>query len=92
MTKNMYIQPSVNITEMEMIQALCVSGGGNTPDPGVPLSTFSPGATTDIQLQARRIYQRSVVNGSTLQLIATCIQGKGIHPSVLACFFFVLHW
>jgi hypothetical protein len=49
MTKNMYIQPSVNVTEMEMVQALCVSGGGNTPDPGVPLSTFT-GATTDIQL------------------------------------------
>lgn len=49
MTKNMYIQPSVNITEMEMVQALCVSGGGNTPDPGVPISTFT-NATTDTQL------------------------------------------
>ena len=51
MTKNMYIQPSVKVTEMEMIQTLCASGGGgSTPDPGVPLSTFNPGATTDIQL------------------------------------------
>ena len=49
MTKNMYIQPSVNITEMVMIQTLCASGGGNTPNPGVPLSTFT-NATTDIQL------------------------------------------
>ena len=49
MTKNMYIQPSVNVTEMEMVQALCASGGGNTPDPGVPFSNFTNG-TTDIQL------------------------------------------
>ena len=49
MTKNMYIQPSVKVTEVVMIQTLCASGGGNTPDPGVPLSTFT-GATTDTQL------------------------------------------
>lgn len=49
MTKNMYIQPSVNITEMEMIQTLCASGGGNTPDPGVLFSPITD-ATTDIQL------------------------------------------
>ena len=92
MTKRIYNQPEVNIAQIAALSIICASGGGSsTPDPGVPLSTFTPGATTDIQLQARRIYQRSVVNGSTLQLIATCIQGKGIHPSVLACFFFVLH-
>ena len=91
MTKRIYNQPEVNIAQIAALSIICASGGGSsTPDPGVPLSTFTPGATTDIQLQARRIYQRSVVNGSTLQLIATCIQGKGIHPSVLACFFFVL--
>lgn len=45
MTKNMYIQPSVNVTEMEMVQALCVSGGG-----GTPMSTIDPDATTDTQL------------------------------------------
>ena len=47
MTKNMYIQPSVNITEMEMVQALCVvSGGGGS----TPLSTIDPNITTDEQL------------------------------------------
>ena len=51
MTKNMYIQPSVKVTEMVMIQTLCASGGGgSTPEPGIPLSTFTPNATTDIQL------------------------------------------
>ncbi len=49
MTKNVYIQPSVKVTEMVMIQTLCASGGGNTQNPGVPLSTFT-NATTDIQL------------------------------------------
>ena len=50
MTKNMYIQPSVKVTELEMIQTLCASGGGgSTPEPGIPLSTFT-NATTDIQL------------------------------------------
>ena len=91
MTKRIYNQPEVNIAQIAALSIICASGGGSsTPDPGEPLSTFTPGATTNRQLQARRIYQRSVVNGSTLQLIATCIQGKGIHPSVLACFFFVL--
>ena len=46
MTKNMYIQPSVNITEMEMVQALCVVSGGS----GTPLSTIDPNITTDEQL------------------------------------------
>lgn len=49
MTNNMYIQPSVKVTEMVMIQTLCASGGGNTQDPGVPFSNFTNG-TTDIQL------------------------------------------
>ncbi len=48
MTKNMYIQPSVNITEMEMVQALCVSGGGSGST--TTMSTIDPGTTTDIQL------------------------------------------
>lgn len=46
MTKNMYIQPSVSVTEMLMVQTLCASGGGGS-------SVFSPinsGATTDLQL------------------------------------------
>ena len=47
MTKNMYIQPSVSVTEMLMVQTLCASGGA----PGSKtLSPFTPGATTDIQL------------------------------------------
>ncbi len=42
MTKNMYIQPSVKVTDIVMDQALCVSnGGGWYPNPG---------ATTDEQL------------------------------------------
>ena len=49
MKKYIYVQPSVKVTEMVMIQTLCASGGGNTPNPGVPLSTFT-NATTDIQL------------------------------------------
>ena len=51
MTKIMYIQPSVKVTEMIMVQTLCASGGGSsTPDTGIPLSTFTTGATTDEQL------------------------------------------
>ncbi len=46
MTKNMYIQPSVNVTEMEMVQALCVSGGGG----GTTLSAIDSNITTDEQL------------------------------------------
>ncbi|MBO4250334.1 MAG: hypothetical protein J5884_03660 [Paludibacteraceae bacterium] len=45
MTKNMYIQPSVKITEMVMVQTLCASGGG-----GTPLNNLNPNATTDLQL------------------------------------------
>ena len=50
MTKTMYIQPSVKVTEMIMVQTLCASVGGSTTGAGVPLSTFTPGATTDEQL------------------------------------------
>ena len=50
MTKTMYMQPSVKVTEMIMVQTLCASGGGSIPDSGVPLSNFTPGATTDEQL------------------------------------------
>lgn len=46
MTKAMYIQPSVKATELEMVQTLCVSGGGgSTVLPGI-----DPEATTDEQL------------------------------------------
>ena len=48
MTKIMYIQPSVNVTEMKMVQTLCASGGDTGG--GTPLSNFIPDATTDIQL------------------------------------------
>lgn len=47
MTKNMYIKPSVSVTEMLMVQTLCASGDA----PGS--TTFSPintDATTDLQL------------------------------------------
>ena len=45
-TKNMYIQPSVTVTEMTMVQTLCAStgGGGNT------FSGIDPNITTDEQL------------------------------------------
>ena len=47
MTKNMYIQPSVLVTEMQMVQTLCASGDA----PGSKtLSPITPGATTDLQL------------------------------------------
>lgn len=46
MTKNMYIQPSVNVTEMLMVQTLCASGGSGS----TTFSPFTPGATTDVQL------------------------------------------
>ena len=46
MTKNMYIQPSVKITEMVMVQTLCASeGGGSTP-----FSPITSEAETDEQL------------------------------------------
>lgn len=44
MTKN-YIQPSVMVTEMTMVQTLCASVGG-----GTPLSSVDPNITTDEQL------------------------------------------
>lgn len=47
MTKNMYIQPSVNITEMEMVQALCVSGGDSGSS---TMSSVYSNITTDTQL------------------------------------------
>ncbi len=46
MTKTMYIQPSVMVTEMQMIQTLCASGGGG----GSHFSPMDPNATTDEQL------------------------------------------
>jgi len=46
MKKNMYIQPSVDVTEMAMVQTLCVSGGGG----GGSFAPIDPGATTDEQL------------------------------------------
>ncbi len=46
MTKNMYIQPSVSVTEMLMVQTLCASGGSGSKT----FSSFTPGATTDVQL------------------------------------------
>ena len=45
MKKYLYIQPSVIVTEMVMVQTLCASGGGATP-----MSTIDPNATTDTQL------------------------------------------
>ncbi len=46
MKKNMYIQPSVKMTEIVMVQTLCVSGGGG----GSSFSPINPDATTDEQL------------------------------------------
>ena len=46
MTKNMYIQPSVSVTEMLMVQTLCASGGSGS----TTFSPFTPGAKTDVQL------------------------------------------
>lgn len=45
MTKNMYIQPSVTVTEMLMVQALCVSGSTSST-----FSTLDVDKTTPIQL------------------------------------------
>lgn len=47
MTKNMYIQPSVSVTEMLMVQTLCASGdvpGSKT------FSPFDPDKKTPVQL------------------------------------------
>ena len=46
MKKHMYIQPSVALTELAMVQTLCASGGAGAP----PFSPIDPGATTDEQL------------------------------------------
>lgn len=46
MTKHMYIQPSVKVTDIVMVQTLCVSGGGG----GSSAMPIPPGATTDEQL------------------------------------------
>ncbi len=46
MTKNMYIQPSVSVTEMLMVQTLCASGDSGSKT----LSPMNPDATTDLQL------------------------------------------
>ena len=43
MKRNMYIQPSVDVTEMAMVQTLCASGGGS-------FSPLNPDAITDEQL------------------------------------------
>ena len=48
MTKNMYIQPSVSVTEMLMVQTLCASGGSGSGSK--TLSPMDPDATTDLQL------------------------------------------
>ena len=51
MTKRIYNQPEVNIAQIAALSIICASGGGSsTPDPGEPLSTFTPGATTNRQL------------------------------------------
>ena len=42
MTKNIYIKPSVNTTELVMVQTLCSSGA--------PFSHINPKATTNDQL------------------------------------------
>lgn len=44
MKKHMYIQPSVELTELVMVQTLCASGGGAS------FSPLNPDATTDLQL------------------------------------------
>lgn len=51
MTKRIYNQPEVYIAQIATLSIICASGGGSsTPDPGAPLSTFTSGAKTDIQL------------------------------------------
>lgn len=45
MTKTIYITPSVKVTDIVMVQTLCVSGG-----PGSSISGPTPGAITDEQL------------------------------------------
>lgn len=45
MKKNIYIQPSVKMTEIVIVQTLCTSSGG-----GSTFSTIDPSAETDNQL------------------------------------------
>ena len=46
MKKYIYVQPSVKVTELVMVQTLCASG-----DSGIsPFSPMDPNATTDEQL------------------------------------------
>ena len=46
MTKQMYIQPSVNVTEIVMVQTLCASGEGSGRK---TISIINPDATTAVQ-------------------------------------------
>lgn len=46
MTKHMYIQPFVNVTEIVMVQTLCASGG-DSGSKTVPI--INPDATTAVQ-------------------------------------------
>ncbi len=48
MKKMMYIQPSVMVTEMVVVQTLCASGDSDSGS--VTFSQFNPEATTDSQL------------------------------------------
>lgn len=50
MTKRIYNQPEVYIAQIAALSIICASGGGSSTPPGVPLSTFTPSATTDEQL------------------------------------------
>ncbi len=49
MTYNSYIQPSVKVMEIQMIQTLCASGGSGGGG-GSTFSAINPTATTDEQL------------------------------------------
>ena len=48
MKNNKYIQPSVRVMEMQMVQTLCASGDTSTPT--VTFSPIIPEATTNSQL------------------------------------------
>lgn len=45
MTKNIYVMPSVQVTEMNLVQTLCASTTG-----GNALNSIDPNLTTDEQL------------------------------------------
>lgn len=49
MKKYIYVQPSVNVTEMVMVQTLCASGGSS-------FSSLNPDAETDMQLKSEIIF------------------------------------